>query len=384
MNILGTKDCFGCGVCAIVCSKKIIHIILNEKGFYEPYIDDISKCTKCGLCVSVCSYHHDDISTSPNLIQEAYAAWSNDSSNRLKSTSGGIGFEIGKHLMANGYKACGVRYNVAKNIAEHFVANTIEEYLPSMGSKYIQSYTVEGFTAINRNEKFLVTGTPCQIDSFRRYLRKFHCEDNFILVDFFCHGVPSKLLWNKYIREAENKVGKIQQVSWRNKIEFGKLIGWHSSYNMHIKGTLQESYSRWSDNDPFYLLFLGDACLGKHCTEKCRFKALNSAADIRIGDMWGNLYKDSQEGVSCAIAFTQKGDDILHSANICLQEIHIAEITAKQLDACAVPASYANTVLKQLQDEKIPLKISTKYPIRQKRIREIYNKIKRNLKKIFK
>lgn len=61
----------------------------------------------------------------------------------------------------------------------------MEELIPSIGSKYIQSYTVDGFKAIDRKQKYLVTGTPCQIDSFRRYIRKFKKEENFILMDFF-------------------------------------------------------------------------------------------------------------------------------------------------------------------------------------------------------
>lgn len=67
--------------------------------------------------------------------------------------------------MNQGYKVCGVRYDAERNRAEHYIATTVEELIPSSGSKYIQSYTVDGFKAINRKEKYLVTGTPCQIDS---------------------------------------------------------------------------------------------------------------------------------------------------------------------------------------------------------------------------
>ncbi len=97
---------------------------------------------------------------------KSFAAWSKDAAVRRKCSSGGVGFEVGRTLIGEGYKVCGVRYNAERNRAEHNVATTIEELIPSIGSKYIQSYTVDGFKAINRNEKYLVTGTPCQIDSF--------------------------------------------------------------------------------------------------------------------------------------------------------------------------------------------------------------------------
>lgn len=169
MNISQIHNCYGCGVCAIACSRNIIEIRLNSDGFYEPYINDAAKCTDCGLCVAVCSYSHGELSLEEASI-ESYAAWSNDDKVRRKCSSGGVGFEVGRTLISQGYKVCGVRYDVDKNRAEHYVASTVEELIPSIGSKYIQSYTVDGFKAIDRKEKYLVTGTPCQIDSFRRYV----------------------------------------------------------------------------------------------------------------------------------------------------------------------------------------------------------------------
>ena len=47
MNISKFHDCYGCGVCAKVCSKQIIDIVLNKNGFYEPLITDNEKCTDC-------------------------------------------------------------------------------------------------------------------------------------------------------------------------------------------------------------------------------------------------------------------------------------------------------------------------------------------------
>ena len=72
---------------------------------------------------------------------------------RRKCSSGGAGFEIGKYLLGQGYKVCGVRFDADKNRAEHYIATTVEELIPSAGSKYIQSYTVDGFKAVNRKEK---------------------------------------------------------------------------------------------------------------------------------------------------------------------------------------------------------------------------------------
>lgn len=87
--------------------------------------------------------------------------------------------------------------------------------------------------------------------------------------------------------------------------EHGEKINWHDSYDMLIR---KKSYleSRLSQGDMFYALFLGDLCFGKQCYKNCKYKYEHSSADIRIGDMWGETYKDDEDGVSCAIAFTKK------------------------------------------------------------------------------
>ena len=345
MNIFSIHGCYGCGVCAIVCARHIIDIRLNTDGFYEPFITDKSKCTDCGLCVNVCSYANDDLSLKATCAK-SYAAWSNDDKVRRKCSSGGVGFEIGRALIKQGYKICGVRYDIDKNRAEHYIATTVEELIPSIGSKYIQSYTVDGFKAINRKEKYLVTGTPCQIDSFRRYIRKFNCEDNFILLDFFCHGVPSMLMWRKYVAWAEAQVGKLTYVSWRNK-----FTGWHDSWTISIEGKKTFLHSRLSQGDMFYRLFLSDCCLGKACYGHCKFKYANSSADIRIGDLWGDTYKGDEEGVSAVVAFTEKGETILHQCN-CTFIAHPLEVVAEgQMKTSPDIPPYAKDIWEVLRDE---------------------------------
>ena len=365
MNISNIKDCFGCGVCATVCARHIIDIRLNNDGFYEPQITDAAKCTDCGLCTDVCSYSHEDLALTDACIK-SYAAWSNDSQVRRKCSSGGVGFEVGRTLIDKGYKVCGVRYNPDTNRAEHYIAATVEELIPSIGSKYIQSYTVDGFKAINRKEKYLVTGTPCQIDSFRRYIRKFRCEDNFVLMDFFCHGVPSMWLWRKYVAEVEKKIGKITYASWRNKFtgwhdswamsmdgeKTGEKVDWHDSCNMLIREKKSFYNSRLSQGDPFYRLFLSDTCLGKACYDKCKFKYDHSSADIRIGDLWGKTYKDNEDGVSAAIAFTDKGNEVLHQCNCTLVE-HPFEVVAEgQMKTSPVKNRLYNHVSSALKDNR--------------------------------
>lgn len=344
-NISHVHNCFGCGVCAASCGKGLISIELNRDGFYEPYIKDQSSCTHCGICTDVCAFSHVDLANKDAYPIKSWAAWSNDERVRRKCSSGGVGFEIGKQLIDQGYKAVGCRYDVKQQKAEHYIATTVNEFVASIGSKYIQSYTVDAFRQINRRgEKYLVTGTPCQIDSFRRMIRKFRCEENFLLLDFFCHCVPSMHAWKAYIKMLEPKIGKVTYVSWRNKFEYG----WHDSWLMGVDGEktsktieckdsfdtqIQERQtfiqSRKSQGDVFYKLFLGDIALGPQCEKNCKYKYDRSSADIRIGDLWGNTYKDNQKGVSALIAFTDKGSDLVESLKDVTLVEHPFEVVAE-------------------------------------------------------
>ena len=336
-NISNIKTCYGCGVCTTVCPKKIIRMELDKNGFYHPTIFDIEKCVDCGLCVSVCAWSHNELSLRKTDRIVGYAAWSNNEAVRYKSSSGGVGFELGRLLLAQGYKACGVRYNVKKQRAEHFIADNEHEYRASMGSKYIQSYTSDAFSAFKRDEKYFVTGTPCQVDSLRRFIRLKKMEDNFVLMDFFCHGVPSMLIWDKYVQLIKKKIkGKITQISWRNK-----QAGWHDSYAIDANGG--EYFSLFSGGDEFYRMFLSDSCLGKACYDSCKYKTLASSADIRIGDLWGKAYQHDEKGVSAVLALTRQGRELIgflkEHVNFIAEDI--AVVTAGQMQkSSAKPILY--------------------------------------------
>jgi coenzyme F420-reducing hydrogenase beta subunit len=323
VNVSENKNCYGCGVCSKVCAKNLIEINLNSEGFYEPVIAELDKCTDCGLCASVCSYNFEQPSLIPSHVN-SYAVWSKDDLVRKRCSSGGAAFEIGRTLINQGYKVCSVRYNVEKGRAEHYIASNIDDLWDSVGSKYIQSYTLDALTQIDIKEKYLFVGTPCQVDSMRRYAKKRKAEDNFVFVDFFCHGVPSMHLWNKYIVSISKKIGRPTSVSWRNK-----RSGWHDSYGMEIENKEKAKIylSKMSNGDLFYNLFLSNVCLGKACYSKCKYKYISSAADIRIGDAWGKLYKNNDDGVSVAIAFSNKGSEILNQID--------CELIAHQLDDIA-------------------------------------------------
>ena len=150
--------------------------------------------------------------------------------------------------------------------------------------------------------------------------------------------------WKAYIKMLEPKIGEVTYASWRNKFEYGwhdswlmgvdgektsKPIDWHDSYNLQIREKKTFIQSRKSQGDLFYKLFLGDIALGPQCEKDCKYKYDHSSADIRIGDLWGNTYKDDQKGVSALIAFTEKGREIVEGLKDVTLIEHPFEVVAE-------------------------------------------------------
>lgn len=317
------SHCYSCSVCSNICPKQIIHMELNKDGFYQPVLLNDNDCLQCGLCLEVCSFCNDLEKDNTGCAIQGFATWSKDETIRKTASSGGTGYEISRYLLNKGYKIIAARYNAKHQLVEHYIADSENALAASIGSKYIQSNPEVAFGSIKKGEKYLITGTPCQIASMRRYVKQKRMEEDVVLMDFFCHGVPSKLVWDKYIAEIEAKIGKVISASWRNK-----QTGWHDSWaieldleklsgNVSSSGYNNVKYScRRSEGDMFYKFFLSNVCLNQACYRNCKFKYLDSAADIRIGDLWGAKYANDEKGVTGVLTLTERGRKILNECDI--------------------------------------------------------------------
>ncbi len=299
--------CTSCGLCEVVCKRNSIKIKLSKEGYYRPFINNYD-CNNCGLCEKVCPAFNKFKFSSNNI--SAYAVCSKDEETIRTCASGGIGDEIGKLMLKKGYEVCGVVYDLNQDIAKHKICNGLNDLDKTKGSKYIQSYSVDAFEKVLtnlKNKRYVVFGTPCQIAAIHKYAMLTKTRDKLVLVDFFCHGTPSYLLWSAYL----DKIKKQKNIKFFEEVRFrDKKLGWHN-YVISLKYNNTTIYSdRIKDRDLFYEFFLGNYCLNESCYT-CNFRADKSKSDIRIGDLWGRKYANDKKGVSGVIVFTNMGRKII-------------------------------------------------------------------------
>lgn len=306
------RPCTSCQMCAAVCPKKAITIHLDNEGFYRPVVNE-EWCVDCGLCQTVCYKFDTDIRMTKDICTTSlYAATVRDDRLLETVTSGGIADLLAKELTAQGYVCAGVRYDDTAARAEHIVATCAEETDVFRGSKYIQSYTFPAFRQIveacTKGRRIAVFGTPCQIYAVHRWLERRKLRDRAVLIDLYCHGVPSIHAWKKYQQQIKQQTGKchFDRVDFRSKVR-----GWGNFYVVVVVDGAKVFVST-PRKDEFYELFFSDQVLNEAC-HGCRLRSTLEYADIRLGDFLGKLYLSDLRGTSAVSIVTPAGEQLFRA-----------------------------------------------------------------------
>lgn len=383
MNVLDSsalRECTSCQMCAAVCPRKAIEILLDEEGFYRPSINS-DRCTNCSLCVNVC-YKFDKDIAGGNLEGISLYAAAADKDTLSNTSSGGVADLLARQLTNEGYTCIGVGYDNEKGRAFHYVAHTPEETTGFRGSKYIQAYSFPAFRELVDNCNrlpYAVFGTPCQIYAIHRYLNCRKIRERVLLIDLFCHGCPSLLLWRKYMHEIKTSTGasKFDRLDFRSKNS-----GWGNfSINVMVQG--RKVFQSKPGKDPFYTLFFSNQLLNAACTD-CRLRSTMAYTDIRLGDFWGRQYASNRQGVSAVCPVTDSGRKAFESLLPALT-LHKKHTFDEFLPWQSYGRKYQNNLslrkimLEQLSDKDLPLRktIQTFY-----RHQDLKSKLKRHLKQI--
>ena len=153
----------------------------------------------------------------------------------------------------------------------------------------------------------LFTGTPCQIEGLMSFLKGDF--DNLLTQDIICHGVPSPMVWRKYIeyRKEQSKCDT-QRIFFRHKQQ-----GWKNfSVNFVFKNHTE--YIETVKKDLYMRGFLFDMCLRPSCYD-CHFKSKERKSDFTLADFWGiqNVCPemDDDRGTSLIFVNSNKGARVL-------------------------------------------------------------------------
>ena len=301
-----SEDCVGCFACYSACPQKAISMIEDEEGFLVPSINQ-NKCSNCGICEVACPLNHKNQAKKPLAV---YAAKHSNEETKLLSSSGGMFSAFAEKIIAENGVVFGAKFNEDMEVVHNFT-ETIEGLADFRGSKYVQSKIGDTYLKakefLDSGRKVLFTGTPCQIAGLKSFLQKDY--ENLLTIDLICHGVPSPLVWRKYLSEIVSK-SRVVSVSFRDKSK-----GWHQ-FSLCVKAEKGKIlYNEDHHKDPYMQLFLRNVILRPSCY-KCNFRCGKSGSDITIADFWGIQeilpeYHDNK-GVSLVLINTERGRGLLN------------------------------------------------------------------------
>ena len=317
MKLPGPDRCCGCTACVSACRVGAITMCVDEEGFLQPKVDN-EKCVNCKRCATVCPVNNTRLPVCPNC----YIAKSPHEDILKGSSSGGVFSELAIHVLNGGGCVVGCVMDVPRKKAVHKLIECVDSLGQMQGSKYIQSEMGDVFLSakqqLERGRKVLFSGTPCQVDGFKRYVGRE--DDNLLCVEVVCHGVGSPKIFQKFLVELEQTRGaRVMSVLFRKK----QLCASGSAFVVEFDGPLGERFVAPAYGSAYGKAFMQRLCLRRSC-DHCPSKHGLSGADITIGDYWGgkkfHADFDQTGGASFVAVWTKKGEHALMTSELVLEK----------------------------------------------------------------
>lgn len=302
------SKCCGCTACKSICPKNAIEMEEDEEGFLYPVVNE-EKCVNCGLCKSVCPILNKI--KEQKKEQKAYLVNNKDEHIRFQSTSGGAFTAIAEYVIDKGGVVFGATFDENFYVYHTYITEK-EEIIKFRGSKYVQSDLKNTFNEAKRfldAGKFVCfSGTPCQIEGLKRYLRTDY--DKLITIDIVCHAVPSPKFWRTYLSYQIDKlkIKNINTIKFRDKSKYG-----YKYSTMTIEYDNNKKYSEGVETDPYLRAFFGDLSDRPSCYN-CAFKKQYRVSDITIWDCFTveefDKKLDDDKGTTRVLIHSNNGKNI--------------------------------------------------------------------------
>ena len=298
-------NCCGCTACAAICPKDSIVMKEDEEGFLYPVVDK-ETCIDCGACERVCPIQNPVLEK--KIEQKAYLVQCMDEKIRLDSSAGGAFTAIATAIIKKNGVVFGATYDENYRVYHTYV-DTVEDLAKFRNSKYVQSDLEDSFKQVKRFLKegrwVCFSGTPCQIEGLFKYIGP---HEKMLLVDVVCHGVPSPLIWNKYLEYQDVANKKPDNIRFRDK-----FYGYKYSTMSFIKNG-KNIYHAGSQLDPMLRAFFDDICDRPSCYF-CPFKKRYRISDLTIWDCFSvydfDKSMDDDKGTTRVLCHSAKGENII-------------------------------------------------------------------------
>ncbi len=328
MFAINYENCTGCGACVQRCPKQCISWTTKEFDFRYPQIDEAT-CINCDLCEKVCPI---DKELKAPVVQKAYAAVHKDSFVLEKSTSGGAFTALADTIFSQG----GVVYGAAMlngMQVKHIRTENRTAFAELRSSKYLQSDTGTTYQMVEQDLKqgkvVLYSGTPCQIDGLKCFLRKEY--ENLYTADIVCHGVGSQAYFDKYMEFAKERYGKIKALRFRSK----EYAGWSCGGVVVVVGTSNsEKIIPYRDFDNYYYSYFLSGDIYRKCCYSCKYANTKRVGDFSLGDYWGvealNLPLQTENGCSLLLVNNKRANKLFKT----VVDLDNVETTIEQAAHC--------------------------------------------------
>ena len=319
------NECCGCSACFNICPKTCISMSADAEGFLYPVIDK-SMCIDCGLCSKVCPAENSLVSDGTRKV---YACKNKDTMIQQKSSSGGVFSLLAEYIINSGGVVFGAAFDDDFHVVHSYV-DSINDLYKFRGSKYVQSQIGNTYNDVKRFLKedrlVLFSGTSCQIAGLKHFLRKDYT--NLLCIDVICHGVPSPMVWEKYLSEQKRKYGdNIHSINFRDKTH-----GW-TEFSMHINFDNRD-YCRKLTDDEYLRGFIHNIFLRPSCYS-CKYKSFKCGSDLSIADFWGIKYVIpdfyDNKGVSMVFINSVFGENIFNDIT---ESLIYKEVALQQAIKC--------------------------------------------------
>lgn len=383
IHITNKTFCTGCSACEQVCAHGAIHMRQDYEGFVYPHVDT-KKCNECGLCSMICPQKQGEEQREEKT--EIYATYNTNENVRAASTSGGLFSLFAQWVIEQGGVVFGAAYTDTWMV-RHEVAKDANEYARFRGSKYVQSDVTVIYKQVKTYLKddiwVLFSGTPCQIDGLKAYLRKDY--EKLLTIDVVCHGVPSPKLWSKFLNWLKKKhdIKNFEDIRLRDKRK-----GWEKCrvvFDCISNSCEKKSLVFFWGGDTYTNLFEQGISLRPSCNQ-CKYRSIMHPSDITLGDCWHfQAYAPElfdNKGLSMIMLHTEKGKQLFKELTTSLVYKNIKpEIVAEQIAAEAGYYSESSGAREfYILQNILPLEVAAKYAKRKslaQRIKTKFNKLLR-------